>query len=47
MPTHFLGQTHLDGLDALDGVDVVTNVVTVDDHIGAIVTTCVRSESVT
>jgi hypothetical protein len=34
-------------LDVLDGVDVVTSVVTGDDHIGAIVTTCVRSVSAT
>jgi hypothetical protein len=35
----------LDALDVLEGVDVVTVVVTRDDHIGAIVTTCVRSVS--
>jgi hypothetical protein len=35
----------LDALDAMEGADVVTRVVRRDDHIGAIVTTCVRSVS--
>jgi hypothetical protein len=35
-----------DGLDAIDGVNVATGVATLCDHIAAMMTTCVRSESV-